>query len=543
MTMRRTVMLAAVIAAVGLLLAGLPVAETAPTAQAQTVQHQTEWHVNGDPLLYHRGNLVRLDSLNRNWNNSVNWGRLQDGGRGSDSYYTYANWGGPVENHAEWRMGSRIGTQQISVYIPGTDSVRSTATVEYIVAIAGNPVQVLSVTVNQKTANQPNHKGWVDLLNPSTGEIGWITNGPVEITVRDNEARPSYREDYLNSRIGIVAVRMRCINNCTGTPPPTTTPRTSTAPRISGLQGSMGIVNSSEGGGPGSDRFQVSPSSATATASEGYRYLRAWVEGSGGSRTLKVTTDRRADPGKYTVTVTVTDGSTSTTQNVSVTVVDQKFRIIREGFWRDQRIVALRSFRTIDDEWVRRGDRGGIVAGEDNLSHFGRSWIAEGAKVWDTKVRVSGNALVKGSVSLRGEAKVYGNAQVFGRNIQVSGKAKVYGNARVFSFGHRTQVFGDAAEVYGNAQVYSNAKVSGSAKVYGNARVYGNTATALVYGNAKVYDNAKVRNGARVSGTARICDDADVSGRARVYGNAQVSGPSTLSSGNHGDGARYGNGC
>ena len=545
MTMRRTVMLAAVIAAVGLLLAGLPVAETAPTAQAQTVQHQTEWHVNGDPLLYYRGNHVRLDSLNRGWNSNVSWGRLQGGGSGSDSYYTYASWGDPVENHAEWRMGSRIGTQQISVYIPGTDSVRSTATVKYVIYIEGNPIQVHSVTVNQKTANQPNHKGWVNLLNPSTGEVGWVTNGrEVKVVVRDNEARPSHREDYPNSRIGIVAVAMRCLSNCTGTTtPPTTTPRTSTAPRISGLQGSMGIVNSSEGGGPGSDRFQVSPSSATATASEGYRYLRAWVEGSGGSRTLKVTTDRRADPGKYTVTVTVTDGSTSTTQNVSVTVVDKKFRIIREGFWRDQRIVALRSFKTIDDEWVRRGDRGGIVAGEDNLSHFGRSWIAEGAKVWDAGVRVSGNALVKGSVSLRGEAKVYGNAQVFGRNVQVSGNAKVYGNARVFSFGHRTQVFGNAAEVYGNAQVYSNAKVSGSAKVYGNARVYGNTATALVYGNAKVYDDAKVRNGARVSGTARICDEADVSSRARVYGNAQVSGPSTLSSGNHGDGARYGSGC
>lgn len=453
-TMRRTVMLAAVVAAVGLLLAGLPVAGTGPSAQAQTAQDQTQWYINDAPRLYYKGTHVDRESLN-GWNNNAKWGRRENGGAGRGnpnllyaiggdrhSYYTYANWGSVLSNQAEWRMGSRIGTQQISVYIPRTSTA---TTVTYQVHITGRPIQ--KVTVNQRDYAGYERGTWAPLHNPSTGAVRWVVNGAeVSVWVNDNEARPNwYETDSDSSRLGINAVAMRCLDNCTTTTTPPPPPR--------------------------------------------------------------------------------------------------KFTIIKEGFWGDQRIVALRSFRTIDDEWVREGDRGGIVAGEDNLSHFGRSWIAEGAKVWDAGVRVSGNALVKGSVSLRGEAKVYGNAQVFGRNVQVSGKAKVYGNARVFSFGHRTQVFGNAAEVYGNAQVYSNAKVSGNAKVYGKARVYGNTATALVYGNAKVYDNAKVRNGARVSGTARICDDADVSGRARVYGNAQVSGPSTLSSGNHGDGARYGNGC
>ena len=444
-TMRRTVMLAAVVAAVGLLLAGLPVAGTEP-AQAQTVQHQTEWYINDQPRLYDRGNIVRLDSLRPNWNRNVYWGLLEHGGwENGNSYYTYASLGDTLGNRAEWQMGSRIGTQEIAVHIPGRCGVLSTARVTYEIHIGDQPVQTANVWQTAARDGDCYSDGLVILRNPSGG-TGWVVNGAeVVIRVDDNDARPHHRVDYAGSRIGISAAAMRCINNCTSRTAPPPPPR--------------------------------------------------------------------------------------------------KFTIIREGFWQDQRIVALRSFQTIDDEWVRRGDRGGIVAGEDNLSHSGRSWIAEGAKVWDAGVRVSGNSLVKGSVSLRGEVKVYGNAQVFGRNVQVSGKAEVYGNARVFSFGHRTQVFGDAAEVYGNAQVYSNAKVSGNAKVYGNARVYGNTATALVYGNAKVYDDAKVRNGARVSGTARICDDADVSSRARVYGNAQVSGPSRLSSGNHGDGARYGNGC
>ena len=65
-------------------------------------------------------------------------------------------------------------------------------------------------------------------------------------------------------------------------------------------------------------------------------------------------------------------------------------------------------------------------------------------------------------------------------NLSVSGNAWVYGNA---------WVSGDAL-VYGNARVYGNAWVYGNARVYGNAWVSGD---ALVYGNAWVYGDAKAK--------------------------------------------------
>ena len=553
-TRRRTVVLAAVIAAVGMLLAGLPVAGTAPTAQAQTVQHQTEWYINDQPRLYDRGNIVRLDSLRPNWNRNVYWGLLEHGGwENGNSYYTYASLGDTLGNRAEWQMGSRIGTQEIAVHIPGRCGVLSTARVTYEIHIGDQPVQTANVWQTAARDGDCYSDGLVILRNPSGG-TGWVVNGAeVVIRVDDNDARPHHRVDYAGSRIGISAAAMRCIDNCTSrtAPPPTTTPGTSTTtPRISGLQSSMEIANA-DGYRHHSDKFQVSPASATATATVNERcsYLAARINGSGSSRTLTVDIGTRATPSRCTVTVKVTNGSTSVSRSVSVTVLGKKFAIKGRGFLgHDKGIIALRNFRTADGTQVRAGDEGGIVKDEKNLSHLGTSWIALGAKVWDAGVRVSGNALVKGDVHLRdnaevsgdarvvgnrgrinvtGNAEVSGNARVFGTNVQVTGNAEVSGNAWVFSNGHRTQVFG-YAKVSGNAIVHSNAKVSGNAKVFERANVFGNTAPAEVYGYAKVYGEAKVRNGAKVFGSAKICDMAEVSGGAQVSGRAQLSGSNRL---------------
>lgn len=78
---------------------------------------------------------------------------------------------------------------------------------------------------------------------------------------------------------------------------------------------------------------------------------------------------------------------------------------------------------------VKKGELGGYVEKEENLSHSGIAWVY-------------------------GDARVYGNAEVSG-NAWVSGDARVYGNARVY---------GDAW-VYGNAEVYGDAEVSGNAEV------------------------------------------------------------------------------
>ena len=109
------------------------------------------------------------------------------------------------------------------------------------------------------------------------------------------------------------------------------------------------------------------------------------------------------------------------------------------------RIKALKDFGN-----VKKGELGGYVESERNLSQEGNCWV-------------------------------YGNAWVYG-NGGVGGNAEVCGNAKVYS----------NAEVCGNAKVYSNAKVYGNAKVCGNAEVCGNADYITIKGLGSVCRNTTI---------------------------------------------------
>ena len=127
------------------------------------------------------------------------------------------------------------------------------------------------------------------------------------------------------------------------------------------------------------------------------------------------------------------------------------------------RIKALKDFGN-----VKKGELGGYVESERNLSQEGNCWVC-------------GNAKVCGDAEVCGNAKVCGNAWVFG-NAEVYGNAKVYGNAWVFG----------NAEVCGNAKVYGNAWVYGNAEVCGNARVYGDADYITIKGLGSKYRNTTI---------------------------------------------------
>ena len=154
------------------------------------------------------------------------------------------------------------------------------------------------------------------------------------------------------------------------------------------------------------------------------------------------------------------------------------------------RIRALKDFGD-----VKKGDLGGWIKSEENLSQEGLCWVYVNAEV-------HGNAKVYGNAEVYGRAKVFENAEVFG-NANIYDNAEVFGNAKV----HGTaKVFGNA-RVFGNAMVFNNAKVSGNAEVFGDAKVYGN---AKVYGIAKVSGNARVFNNAKVFTSANVYVDAEI---------------------------------
>ena len=126
------------------------------------------------------------------------------------------------------------------------------------------------------------------------------------------------------------------------------------------------------------------------------------------------------------------------------------------------RIEALKDFGN-----VKKGDKGGYIEKEDNLSQEGNCWISDNAKVFDS-AQVCGNAKVYCKAEVCGNAKVYCDAIVYG-------KAEVCGNAKVF----------------GKAEVCGNAVVCDKVRVFDDAFVYDN---AIVCGNAQVCGTAEIRN-------------------------------------------------
>lgn len=66
------------------------------------------------------------------------------------------------------------------------------------------------------------------------------------------------------------------------------------------------------------------------------------------------------------------------------------------------RIQALRSFGN-----VKKGDLGGWIEKEKNLSHFENCWAYDNAQIYD-------NAYLFGNAEVFGDAHVHGNTRVFG---------------------------------------------------------------------------------------------------------------------------------
>ena len=178
--------------------------------------------------------------------------------------------------------------------------------------------------------------------------------------------------------------------------------------------------------------------------------------------------------------------------------MEKKYKLTKEttnmGNRTFYRIEALRDFGD-----VKKGDKGGFIENEENLSQYDDCWVYDDAMV-------CGNAKVYGNAMACDDVVVYGNARIYD-DVKVCGHAMVFGNAEIFG----NAVVRDYATVYNDAEVYGDAEVFDYAHVYGNAKVCDN---AKVCGNTKacddvlVFDNAKVCGKAKVFGYAAICWDA-----------------------------------
>ena len=73
---------------------------------------------------------------------------------------------------------------------------------------------------------------------------------------------------------------------------------------------------------------------------------------------------------------------------------------------------------------VKKGDFGGLIESEKNLSHDGKCWVYDNVKVYD-------NAQVYGNAKVYDDAQIYDNAKVYGNFAIIRGDSNIHGQAKV----------------------------------------------------------------------------------------------------------------
>ena len=114
---------------------------------------------------------------------------------------------------------------------------------------------------------------------------------------------------------------------------------------------------------------------------------------------------------------------------------------------------------------IKKGELGGFIAGENNLSQVDKCWVFHNAKVYD-------NAILQNNAYIQKNVEVYGNAMI-------SDNSKIVGDVQVF----------------GNTQVLGNSYIGGEAKIYGESII--RNSNISVWGGYtikdKVIENKKIR--------------------------------------------------
>ena len=113
------------------------------------------------------------------------------------------------------------------------------------------------------------------------------------------------------------------------------------------------------------------------------------------------------------------------------------------------RIESLKDFILINGKEIRKGDLGGWVESENNLSQEGSCWIYDECMMYENAIR-SDNSIGYGNSQQFGNSKQYGNSQQ-------SGDSQQFGNSKQSGY---SQQFEDSVQT-GNSRQFGNSNQFG----------------------------------------------------------------------------------
>ena len=142
--------------------------------------------------------------------------------------------------------------------------------------------------------------------------------------------------------------------------------------------------------------------------------------------------------------------------------MEKKYELIETDYDGYSRIRALKDFQLITGEIVKKGDVGGLVYGEHNLSQEGNCWIEYYSCVFNNS-RVMDNAVLKDHSIARDNSTISGNA-VLKDCSRAFDNSTVSGNA----------VMKDYSKAFDNSTISENAVMKDYSWAKGDSIITGN---------------------------------------------------------------------
>lgn len=196
-----------------------------------------------------------------------------------------------------------------------------------------------------------------------------------------------------------------------------------------------------------------------------------------------------------------------------------KYKILRDEFtiFGSKTLYRIEAIKDFGD--VKKGDKGGLVESEYNLSQEGNCWLYDDAICYD-KGRILVDAKVKNYARVFGHALVTGFAEVseqpwIHENALVGCHAKVQNSSHIQ--GH--SFIGGSALITDEAVIADYALIDDFARVGGQVVVEGST---VICDHAQVLQNAVVGDAATIGGSAIVRGRAIVKGAAKINDNAVI---------------------
>lgn len=161
-------------------------------------------------------------------------------------------------------------------------------------------------------------------------------------------------------------------------------------------------------------------------------------------------------------------------------VRDQSITIYNKNLYR---IRSLYDFMAGNGRSVKKGDLGGYVQSENNLSQSGKCWIFDDAKAFD-------NAIIRDNSTISDQAESYNNA-----------------------------IICDSADILDYSSVHGNAIICNSARIFSHSIVFD---SAIIGGNSRICDSI-IHDDAIICTSPGLCDNSEIYGNAKIIGNTQIS--------------------